>query len=189
MKNFFLKIFTCFKKIGIKLKNGFKNFLQKIKRRKNVKKETNKEKKKRSKEVIKENKKEKSKKKTFEEIYPEKVKEKVLTLKSLTGKPLPITLNKADKKRRKTIYLKEALLFTIILTLIDILGFYKTRYIDYLRIFDNNIWNLVATICLTLLVLFIASFLLDLIITETILKINRKKLSKQKKKTENKQDD
>ena len=107
----------------------------------------------------------------------------------IQGKKHFVFNKKGGKKRRKTIYLKEALLFTIILTLIDILGFYKTRYIDYLRIFDNNIWNLVATICLTLLVLFIASFLLDLIITETILKINRKKFSKQKKKIENKRDD
>lgn len=116
----------------------------------------------------------------------EDLQEKKVFFKSLFGKKIPNSSTKSDRKRRKTIYLKEALLFSIIMTLIDIVLFYKVSSINILTIFDNNIWNLVVTIFLTLLILLISSYLFDYLITEFIFKKNMKQKKKYKMKDKNK---
>ena len=102
-------------------------------------------------------------------------------MKSFTGMVLPITFMKGDRKKRKKVYLQESLLFAVLITAVDFVLFYKTSYFDMLHIFDNNIWNLIVTTFLTLLIMFIGSYILDYILTETILKIKRKKRTKRKK--------
>ena len=102
----------------------------------------------------------------------------------MSGRVLPTGKSKSDKRRRKTIYLKEALIFTIILTSIDVIGFYNTPYLDILEIFDNALWNLYATLGFTLLFLLIGSFLIDLWVTEIIIKLKRRKIKKMKKQKE-----
>ena len=96
-------------------------------------------------------------------------------LRSLTGRVLPSTFLKGDRKIRKTYYLKESLIFMIILTLIDFIGFYRIKKIDMLHIFDSSIWNIVITITLTMLITFSASYLIDYFTTEIILRIRKRK--------------
>ena len=110
--------------------------------------------------------------------------ENSIVLKSITGKRLPTGLNKSDKKRRKTVYLKESLFFTIILTTIDAFLYYNTSYVVILTIFDNVIWNLFVTFGCTLLFLLIGIYILDYILTENIVNYRTKKLKKIKDKEE-----
>lgn len=91
-------------------------------------------------------------------------------IKSLTGRILPLTLTKWDRKRRKNIYLKEAILFSITLTLIDVYCFYNLSFMNILNVFDNSVWNLIATITLTLVILLFLSYLIDYLITESIVR-------------------
>ncbi len=96
-------------------------------------------------------------------------------LRSLTGRVLPSTFLKGDRKIRKTFYLKEALIFMIILTLFDFIGFYRIKMIDMLHIFDNSIWNIVLTVTLTLLITFIGSYVIDYFVTEITLRHRKRK--------------
>ena len=89
---------------------------------------------------------------------------------------MPLSLTKWDKKRRKNIYLKESLLFSIIFTLIDTICFYKFSFANILTIFDNSMWNLIVTISLTLLVLLIATYIVDYVMTEIMIKKYNKKI-------------
>ena len=96
-------------------------------------------------------------------------------LRSITGRVLPSTFLKADRKIRKTFYLKEALIFMIVFTLIDFIGFYRVKKIDMFHIFDNSIWNIVLTTTLTMLIIFIGTYMLDYIVTEITLRIRKRK--------------
>ena len=96
-------------------------------------------------------------------------------LRSLTGRVLPSTFLKGDKKIRKTYYLKESLIFMIVLTLFDFIGFYKIKKIDMLHIFDNSIWNIVLTITLTMLITFFGTYIIDYLVTEITLRIRKRK--------------
>ena len=95
-----------------------------------------------------------------------------------------VKLTKIDKKKnkellkleRKNIYLKESLLFSIIFTLIDTICFYKFSFANILTIFDNSMWNLIVTISLTLLVLLIATYIVDYVMTEIMIKKYNKKI-------------
>ena len=94
-------------------------------------------------------------------------------------KELPLNFNKSDKKKRRKIYLKEAFVITIILTVVDIYGFYNVPSIKIFNIFDSNIWNLVLTISLTVVFIFLGSYFLDMILTElTIKKLKKTKKNK-----------
>ena len=178
LKNSLIFIIICIKKFGIFLKNSFLNFLSKIKNHKGNKKNKKEKKEKKVKEKKKE-KKERNKKILIEEKKEKdavlKKKVKIKLLRSLTGRIFPTTFLKGDKKRRKTIYLKEALILAIFITIIDFIGFYNSNYFDMLHIFDNSLLNLVATITLTLLIVFIGAYLIDLMVTEIFLKIRKKK--------------
>ena len=113
-------------------------------------------------------------------IKKEEEERKQQVVRSITGRIMPITFLKGDKKQRKTVYLKEALIFSVFLTVLDFIAFYKLSYFDMLHLFDTSLWNVIATISLTLLVLFIGTYILDYFITEIYLKI-RKKRNKKKR--------
>ena len=93
----------------------------------------------------------------------------------MTGRVLPSSFLKADRKIRKTFYLKEALIFMIVFTLIDFIGFYRIKKIDMFHIFDNSIGNIVLTTTFTMLIIFIGTYIIDYIITEVTLRIRKRK--------------
>ena len=91
---------------------------------------------------------------------------------------MPITSLKMDKKKRRKVYFREALIFSVILTTFDFIAFYKLSIFDMLNIFDVSLWNILITVILTFLIILLGSYLLDYIITEIIIKINRNKRKK-----------
>ena len=177
-KNFFLKRLVKMKKNIIKKYNCIKSFITKLLK----KKVKNKVCENSANDEIKQIEYLKNDKELQTEIDLEEVNKKDVVLKSLFGRVLPMTFTKGDKKRRKTIYLKEGLVLSISLTLIDLICFYKVPTMNILTIFDNNIWNLVATFCFSLLVLLVCSYLIDYLITEFTLRRLRKKNKKSKAK-------
>ena len=70
----------------------------------------------------------------------------------------------------------------ILFTILDVICFYNTTYLDVLTIFDNNIINLVVTIVLTLIFLLISSFIIDMILTEAVISFKKRRIRKQKVK-------
>ena len=104
---------------------------------------------------IKENKNlEKSEKKSINNnLTKENIELKKSVIRSITGRIMPITSLKMDKKKRKKIYFKESLIFSIFLTMFDFISFYKLSYIDMLHIFDTSLWNIIVTVILTFLII------------------------------------
>jgi len=101
---------------------------------------------------------------------------KTFIFKSLFGKKLPVMFNKKDKKIRKKTYIKEALFLAGIITIIDIIGIYKLKFMNIIVLFDNNIFNFILTIILTFIVLFVVFYYIDFMITEKMIKsLKRKK--------------
>ena len=160
-KNLIIKVFKIIKNI---FKNLIKFFQEKYLK---IRKIINDKDKNITKKVKKDTNYKINRKKDTKDILREE--DNTLILKSLTGKILPVSLTKWDKKRRRNIYIKEALLFTIIFTLIDAICFYNFSFMNILTIFDNNIWNLILIIALTLLLLLIISYIFDSLISEFIL--------------------
>lgn len=170
-KNIFIKIIDFLKKISKKM---YFNLLKLFKTIKSKIIKLFKREKKQIKKSLKE------KKQVPEKVYnknltEEKIKYEITNLdypviKSLTGRILPLTLTKWDKKRRRNIYLKEAILFSMILTLIDVYCFYNLSFMNILNIFDNSVWNLIATIAITLMILLLLSYLIDYLITESMVR-------------------
>ena len=189
IKKGFIKFGLLLKKIFISIKDKIKN-IGKIKTKKKSKKtkKTKKEKKvKKTKEIVLEPKKNKkikfnildklkrkNKPKKNKKIKDKNVRQRK-PLRSLTGRVLPSTFLKADRKIRKTIYIKESLIFMIIITIIDFIGFYKTNYLDMLHIFDNSLWNIVITITLTMLITLVGVYIIDYMVTEITLRIRKKR--------------
>ena len=62
-------------------------------------------------------------------------------IRSITGRIMPITFLKGDKKLRRTIYLKEALIFSVFLTVLDFIAFYKLSYFDMLHLIRHLLVN------------------------------------------------
>ena len=63
----------------------------------------------------------------------------------------------------------------LIITLIDFIGFYKIKNIDMLHVFDNSLWNIIITITITMLIIFIGVYTIDYMITEITLRIRKKR--------------
>lgn len=189
IKNLFIKIFNLLKillinivKIIKKIPLFFKKIFQFTKNKLFSKKNIKNMKTKKTKKVKKENKRKSinedvlsTKKIIWQKNKLSQNKNTKKPLRSLTGRVLPSTFLKGDRKIRKTYYLKESLIFMIIFTLIDFIGFYRIKKLDMFHIFDNSVWNIVLTTTLTMLIIFIGSYIIDYIITESTLRIRKRK--------------
>ena len=91
---------------------------------------------------------------------------------------MPITSLKMDRKIRRKIYFKEALIFSLVLTTFDFIAIYKFSYFEMINLFDVSLWNIITTIVLTFLILLLGSYILDYIITEIIIRISKKNKGK-----------
>ena len=179
---FIKKVFIIIFHLIINIPIVFKRLFEFIKLKLNF---SNKSKKKTLHKKKKDFKKLKPKKQIIEDEYiPKKVlkweKKSIYTcsqkpFRSFTGRVLPSTFLKGDRKLRKTYYLKESLLFTIFITLINFIGFYRIKKIDMLHIFDNSLWNVLLTLSLTILVMFIGCFFIDYFTTEILLRFRKRK--------------
>ena len=99
------------------------------------------------------------------------------TVKNKTSdKDIPLGKNKEDKKLRKKRYLKESIVFAIIITFIYLILYIIFDDINLLRLSDIKIFNVISTICVLLVFGYIFSFIIDYIVSELWVKIRRKRL-------------
>ena len=87
---------------------------------------------------------------------------------------LPLGSEKKDNKVRVKRYLKESIIYAVIITIINVLAILIFDYVNYLKLFDSVILNYVITIILSLVVSYAFAFFLDCLITEIWAKIKNK---------------
>ena len=80
-------------------------------------------------------------------------------------------------KDRKKAYRREALKFTLVFVVIDVMIYFMTNYINYLHLFDIIWVNIVVSLVLLILVIFFFTYLVERIYGEKAYKrmINKKK--------------
>lgn len=80
-----------------------------------------------------------------------------------------------EKTKRSKRFIKEAIVYAIILTIIDVLCIVFLDYFDFLRLFDVKALNIVLTILIALIFNFFVAFMVDYFITNIWLVKRRKK--------------
>lgn len=90
--------------------------------------------------------------------------------KTIWGKKLPTSNNKNDKTKRIRIYLLESIIFTIAMTLFDIIALLLIHNRATFMFFDNYIVNYILSVFLTSLILFSISFIFDYLVSELTIK-------------------
>ncbi len=156
------------RKIEVEKKEKQKKEIQKI-----VKKQEKKEKVKiKSKDKIT---KEGKLKKNFEEFKSIGVDAYNTVREKTSDRSIPIGKNKNEKKKRIIRYLKEALVYAIIITFINLLSYVIFDYVNLLRLFDIKIFNVLLTIIVSLIIGFIFSFIIDYTVSELWVIIKRKR--------------
>ena len=92
-----------------------------------------------------------------------------------TDKNIPVGNTRDEKARRSKRFIKEAIIYTIILTIIDIVCILIFDYFNFLRLFDVKALNVVVTILIALMFNFFVAFMVDYFVTGVWLQKKRKK--------------
>ena len=87
---------------------------------------------------------------------------------------MPLGDDKENNKKRVKVYLKEAIFYAIIITIINVLAIWIFDYVNYLKLFDIKGVNIVTTAFLSLIVSYVFSFFIDSLISEIWIKIKSK---------------
>ena len=111
------------------------------------------------------------------------VKEEVVELKKKKEKKehfilendIPLSSDKVSTKIRVKRYLKEAIIYSIIITIINLIAILLFDYVNVLKIFDINVLNIVVTVFLSLIISYLISFFIDCLVTEIWVKIKNKR--------------
>ena len=88
---------------------------------------------------------------------------------------IPLVSDKVNTKIRIKKYLKEAIIFAIIITIINLFAILFFDYVNVLKIFDVNGLNIVVTVFLSLIINYLISFFIDCLVTEIWVKIKNSK--------------
>ena len=91
-----------------------------------------------------------------------------------TDRNIPIGKSKEEKKKRSKRFIKEAVIYSIILTIINVLCIVIFDYFNFLRLFDVKYLNVIVTIVISLIFNFFIAFMVDYFVTEVWLKGKRK---------------
>ena len=102
-----------------------------------------------------------------------KVKENVP--KTAFGKSMPIGLDKESKKKRKKIYLKESIIFAIVMGVLDAIMIIFIDYYVIVDLFKYNYLNYMFSVLFNLIIGFAISYILDYIFGEICVKRYNKK--------------
>ena len=105
------------------------------------------------------------------ELVKKKEKKKHFVLES----DIPLSSDKTNTKIRVKRYLKEAIIFAIIMTIINLIAILLFEYVNVLKIFDVNVLNIIVTAFLSLIISYLVSFFIDCLVTEIWVKIKNKK--------------
>ena len=109
-------------------------------------------------------------------FYYIKNKDKTNLLTDIKGNKLPVGNSKEEKNIRKRNYLKESLVFSIVVMCLDLMSILILNNKDDLFKFSsNNTLNIILNIGLTFVLCFIISYLLDMLIDKIILKKRKEK--------------
>ena len=84
---------------------------------------------------------------------------------------IPLGSEKKDNKARVKRYLKESIVYAVIITIVNIIAIFVFDYVNYLKLFDIVIINYIITIILSLIINYAFAFFLDCLITEIWAKI------------------
>lgn len=88
---------------------------------------------------------------------------------------IPLGKSKKEKKERKRRYIKEAIVFALIITFINLLSYVLFDYVSLLRLSDIKIFNVLATMIASFIIGFIFSYIIDYLVSELWVKIKRKR--------------
>lgn len=91
-----------------------------------------------------------------------------------TDQKIPVGKTKIDKKIRFKRFIKEAVVYAILLTIINTICILTIDYFDFLRLFDVKYLNIILTIAISLIFNFFVAFMIDYFVTEVWLKNKRK---------------
>ncbi len=106
-----------------------------------------------------------------EETKEVKEKKKYFVLEN----DIPLASDKINTKIRIKRYLKEAIIFAIIITIINLIAILLFDYVNVLKIFDVSVLNIVVTVFLSLIISYLISFFIDCLVTEIWVKIKNNK--------------
>ena len=88
---------------------------------------------------------------------------------------IPLGDEKSDNRERVKRYLKEAIVYAAIITIINIIAIFVFDYVNYLKLFDVLYLNYLVTILLSFIISYIFAFFVDCLVTEIWTKIKLKK--------------
>lgn len=86
---------------------------------------------------------------------------KIEKAKNILGMDLPEGNTKSDKKERIKIYTKDAIIFSLIAPVIDLLGMLFLKKYNYVMITNNNMINYLFTVLIDFIIIFIVTFCID----------------------------
>ena len=109
-------------------------------------------------------------------FYYIKRNDKTNLLTDIKGNKLPIGDSKKDKKIRNNNYIKESLIFSVIVVCLDLISILILKKTDGLFIFSNVNFtlNIILNSLITFILCFFVAYLLELLIGKIILKEGRK---------------
>lgn len=90
-------------------------------------------------------------------------------------KYIPVGKTRDEKVKRSRRFIKEAIVYAIILTIIDVVCILIFDYFNFLRLFDVKALNIVVTILIALIFNFFVTFMVDYFVTGVWLNNKRKK--------------
>lgn len=106
-------------------------------------------------------------------------KHKIILPKTLKGETLPTGLEKEDKDKRKNNYAKEALIFSILMILFELIAILFVKDTSALIMFENMkyVYVVIINLVITFIICYVISFGLDYAFNE----FNIKRYNKNKK--------
>lgn len=101
---------------------------------------------------------------------------KINNVKEKTSdKNIPVGKTRDEQVKRSKRLIKEAIVYMIVLTLIDVICILLFDYFNFLRLFDVKALNIVVTILIALIFNFFVAFMVDYFVTGIWVKKKRKK--------------
>ena len=99
-----------------------------------------------------------------------KSKKNEIQAKTILGLDLPSGMNREDRDLRKKFYAKDALIFSIIIPILDLFAMLFIDSYTYLLITNSPIVNYIITLLLDFVLIFIVTYLIDYIFGEDAVK-------------------
>lgn len=98
------------------------------------------------------------------------MKKNIIIPKSIWGKEL----TNLNKKERKKIYFIESIIFSILLTIIQVIVFLSMNLLDIIYFTNNNYLNGLITFLGLLILAFLVSYILNYLLSEYQIKLYKK---------------